>query len=927
MTSGLSVRTKFLWAKKGKPGEMTWLPLYQHMADTAKTAARLWQHRLSSRVKHLLCKGLNAPEDEALMLLMFLAAAHDLGKATPVFQSKPRSFPMDDLDDQLLDGLRASGLPCDYYDSFPERGKTTHALTCQLLLEHFGCNQDIAAVLGAHHGKPADSTDLQRYALAQYRRNYHMGSQGWEAWRDVQRELLDFALRIAGYESVQDLPQLNFDIQLILTGLVIMADWIASNEYHFPYFPYEDDFVPLKDDNRAEDAWFQLNLPTVSCQDALFAEPDYYFDRFQIATPYPAQEAALHIAQRISDPGIFILEAPMGTGKTEAALVTAEIFAQKTQQSGVLFALPTQATSNAIFPRLLAWTRALEFSDSYVIRLAHGKAQFNEEYRTLLEGSRGIGESAGDAIVHQWFEGRKKSLLADFVVGTIDQFLLSALKQKHMMLRHLGLAGKVLVLDECHAYDAYMNKYLDTALAWMGAYGVPVIILSATLPAHRRTELVNAYLRRPSRPKAQRRHPGQSVPPPEPPPAWTTNRAYPLITWTDGETVCQEAVQDSSASWQVALERLEESDLVSRLKPLLAEGGYVGVMLNTVQRAQKYAQALKDAFGETHVTLTHAAFIAPDRAAKEEKLLRMLGKPRDDSPRTGTHIVVGTQVIEQSLDLDFDILVSDLCPMDLLLQRMGRLHRHKRARPAALMQARCFVFGALDEDFESGAKAIYKAYPLMRTKAFLPDASLSLPDDIPRLIQDVYDSSLPLPDPPKGYAAAKEAWDNHITRQEGSAASYCIKRPQQAGSLIDFMAKVASDTAGEAAVRDGGDSVEVLVIHRLEEGLFAPLHWKDSPQIQRGISPSSVPDSQTARMLAQQSLRLPYSLSHEGIIDQTIRDLEASNQPLTKWQESPWLKGMLFLILDKDHKTTLCGYRLAYHRDMGLLCEKEKERT
>ena len=164
----------------------------------------------------------------------------------------------------------------------------------------------------------------------------------------------------------------------------------------------------------------------------------------------------------------------MGAGKTEAALVCAEILAAKTKRTGVFFALPTQATSDGIFPRLLDWIKNLDTDSVHAIELAHGKAQFNEDYQALrlFGGDANVGEDEDDGvIVHQWFGGPKKTLLADFVAGTIDQLLLAALKQKHVMLRHLGLAGKVVVIDECHAYDAYMGQYLYRALNWLGVPG------------------------------------------------------------------------------------------------------------------------------------------------------------------------------------------------------------------------------------------------------------------------------------------------------------------------------------------------------------------------------------------------------------------------------------------------------------------------
>lgn len=911
-----------LWAKKGKPGEMTWLPLPQHLLDAARVARLLWRRWLPESVRHLIESDLDNPElgEE---LLVFLAAAHDVGKGLPLFQSKPKTFQPDDLDSRIVDGLRASGLPAEPFSFFINIAQTPHALATQALLEHWGCDDRIALILGAHHGKPSPQASEGAALIAQYPNHYHLGATGRDAWQAAQAELLDLALQQGDFESLDQLPVPGFLAQVLLTGLVIMADWIASNERLFPYWTYGEPSAPVLDGSRADTAWKKLDLPPPWHTDESVPALDYYQARFKISKPYPAQAEALRIAKQIAAPGIMILEAPMGSGKTEAALVIAENFATKAQKAGVLFALPTQATSNAIFPRLLDWTRQLEIDKAYSVRLAHAKAQFNEGYRQLMEGSSHVGETAEDAVVHQWFEGNKKSLLADFVVGTIDQFLLAALRQKHVMLRHLGLAGKVVILDETHAFSSYMNYYLDRALEWMGAYRVPVIILSATLPAQRRTQLIHAYLGKTQKPAAVGWRQKKQAPPPPPPAPWTISRGYPLITWTEGETVRQQELPHTGVSHQVLLERITREDVPARLKVLLKNGGYAGIMVNTVDRAQQIAAQMKAAFPLDEVTLVHAQFITPDRAELEKKLLSVLGKPRDGQARSGRHIVVGTQVIEQSLDLDFDVLITDLCPMDLLLQRMGRLHRHDRARPEGLTTARCLIMEATGERFEPGAKAIYKTYPLMRTLAFLPEDALRLPDDIPRLVQDVYDDQLPLDPQPEGYETAKREWQDLTAKQEGRAGTYRMRGPGALDSMAGWLEMVPSEAAGEASVRDGGDSVEVLVVYHQADGRYAPLPWTEEGPASQGIYAHETPSSEAARQLAKQSLRLPRRLCHEGIIDKTIAELEVTNKVLSAWQQSPWLKGQLFLVLDAEYEAMLCGYNLCYQKELGLQIQKE----
>jgi group II intron reverse transcriptase/maturase len=233
----------------------------------------------------------------------------------------------------------------------------------------------------------------------------------------------------------------------------------------------------------------------------------------------------------------------------------------------------------------------LGFDEDHSINLAHGKAQFNSDLKKLriFEGEGDVSDDDGEGeghmfFAHQWFNGRKKSMLADFVAGTIDQLLLMALKQKHVMLRHLGLAGKVVIIDECHAYDAYMSQYLKMALSWLGAYGAPVVVLSATLPSDKRRELIGAYLG----------DDGISG-------DWAKSRAYPLITYTDGTAVRYMEVADTDKkSRVVAISRLATEDIADMLENMLSDGGYAGVIMDTVGRAsQQYHQST----GETRATL------------------------------------------------------------------------------------------------------------------------------------------------------------------------------------------------------------------------------------------------------------------------------------------------------------------------------------
>lgn len=929
----LSSQSRVLWAKKSKDYYSTeWLPLHIHMEDAIEVAKLLWNEWLPACTRREIIQGvfntqvcMDDFEHKAESVLVFLAAVHDIGKATPVFQERLRKT---EIDRQLRDQILGSGLPS-YQYIHPKIVR--HYLASQLILERAGFSREFAIILGGHHGHPPGIVQLNGLGEA-YQKDFGWG-KGQEAWMQVQCELLNYALKLAGVsENEAKSWKPNLSAQVLLSGLVIMTDWIASDEVRFPYVDIADRTLPsLK---RAELAWEDLGLPECWIPNNAWMSSDYFFKRFSF-NPRPIQQATLRLLGGTQAPGITIIEAPMGEGKTEAAFAAAELLAYKTKRSGVFLALPTQASANGLFERACKWIENLEDDTYHAVRLVHGKANLNELYNKikvdsdlkssyLVGGETDEGTNYDGVIVHDWFKGRKKGILADFVIGTIDQVLMGALKQKHLALRHLGLANKVVILDECHAYDAYMSNYLYKVLSWLGIYGVPVVILSATLPGEKRLHLVEAYLNKSYSPEYDplfdEKKPEAILP------FWASTRDYPIITYSDGCQLYQEKIDGNTREIEVSINELTANEeIVSVLDDLLSDGGCAGVIVNTVKRAQKIAEALKH-FGEYNVTLLHSRFIAKDRARKEKELLEKLG-PNGNRPLR--HIVVGTQIFEQSCDLDFDVLITDICPMDLLIQRMGRMHRHSRAtRPPKLRQAKCYITGIEDLGFDRGAEIVYGKFLLMKTKALLPFV-IKLPYDIPALVQDTYSPrGVEMPSElHEEYIKAQKAHEEEINKKESKAQTFQISDPvtgpDSLTGWIDMGVIDPSGKRGEATVRDTVNNLEVLVVQKCGES-YHLLPWigKNKGRI---IPADSPPDPELARELAECSIQLPLEVCRN--IDKAIDVLEETALgELQAWQQSDWLRGELFLVLDEEFGAEFCGYHLWYDRNGGLYVSKiEKE--
>jgi CRISPR-associated endonuclease/helicase Cas3 len=578
------------------------------------------------------------------------------------------------------------------------------------------------------------------------------------------------------------------------------------------------------------------------------------------------------------------------------------------------------ATSDGMFGRVKRWAdRAAETGGRLQsIYLAHGKAHLNEEFEGIGVSNENVGDEGADNItVNDWTRGRKKGMLANFVVGTIDQLLFMALMMKHLALRHLALAGKVIVVDECHAFDAYMNGYLTQALKWLGKYRTPVVILSATLPGRTRRRLIEAYLGADSGAARENDEP-----------AWVTNRAYPVITYTDGAEVKQKTVLARSEGAAVRIEYLEDERIAEKLDELLQDGGCAGVICDTVGRAQAMFESLGKHFNDGDVKLVHSRFLSIDRAAKESELRKLLGPDAtlENGERPQKLIVVGTQVLEQSLDIDFDVLISDIAPMDLLIQRIGRLHRHRRrSRPQKLQAARCFITGVASRDdmlFEEVIENIYPRYLLMNTVLLLPD-SIALPADISPLVQSAYDDRSADVDErlAERYAAAKGTYDFTVDDKEARARAFQIRGPdggvhRNMVDWIDVERDDANDKKAEASVRDTEDNLEVIVLWRDGTGRLRLFPWIEERENlgDYELHPGYAPEESVARALAVCTVSLP--LHKDWQIDGAIRELESSGPP--DWQESHWLAGELFLILDEEFRCELIGFDVKYGWETGL---------
>ncbi|GAA1330214.1 CRISPR-associated helicase/endonuclease Cas3 [Catellatospora bangladeshensis] len=907
---------RLIWAKSvcDGQGRLThWLPLQQHLDDSAAVAGLLVDRWVSPQVVGRVARELPDGVEGVRFLACWLAGVHDVGKASPAFSIQ---VPV------LADRMQEAGLFVrQALLSHTERRRVRHELVGHLVVHDFLASRygsrrapiadQLAGVVGSHHGVPPERLMLQE--IGQEREL--VGEGAWEQARLFFLERASAGVPLERYRDVR----LSRPSQVLLTSIVILADWIASNAEFFPLLEAHEPPEDFDLQSRLQSGWEELGLPSRWRPQRVGCDVDSAFrSRFnaEAAGARPVQAAAVRSAAAMAGPGLMVIEAPMGAGKTEAALLAAEELAAASGADGVFVALPTQATTDAMFGRVRKWLDAVPGRDgSASVTLAHGKASLNDKFAGLVR--RGAFAPAYDSdetpvVAHYWLSGRKKGVLASFVVGTIDQVLFAGLKSRHLMLRHLGLAGKVVIIDEVHAYDVYMSQYLNRVLHWLGAYGVPVVLLSATLPAERRAELLAAY-----------DGGAHEVRP---------DLGYPVISTSGGSPALELPLPDTGTT--VVLDRLPDDldTLVSYLRTHLEGGGCAVVVRNTVTRVQETAQRLEVEFGRDNVTINHSRFLACDRARIDRELLDRFGP---EGTRPDLHIVVASQVVEQSLDVDFDLVITDVAPMDLVLQRLGRLHRHRRARPVPVQQARCALVGVEDWADEPvravpGSRRVYGDHLLLRSAALLVDRDvLELPADIAPLVQTAYGVEALGPGSWQAAMvdAAAKATRQAADRVTAARAFLLDEVGSNRLSLVGWVRAGVGDAdespRGVAQVRDGAESLEVLVVQHDTAGSLLTPEW-----IGHGggmpIPTDLEMEPAQARVVAACGLRLPLAMSHPGV-DLDVIDALQQNY-FSSFELSPLLRGQLVLVLDGERRAVIkhgkAHFGLTYDPRRGLVHDK-----
>ena len=649
----------------GKKNKEYSLPLIYHLLDVACVGAYLWDSWLCKEVKEQIEFCL----PEARSLLLLACYIHDIGKCSDFFQKQ-------------LDGEKVTG--------WKDHVTVTNSMLAYYLLEK--------------------NTDKYRSLAKSFVRELISYHHGIQSTRDTEQKLwdnfisfdqissyIDTVLKHLGltkdcfFTKYTDIP---FSIRDILSGLLIMADWIGSNDNIFYYYK---DHVPNYE-LRKNSALGDIKNLLGGTEYKQFANHTDFFTSVFGFNPNALQQAVGSV--NVEEKKLVFVEAPTGHGKTEAALslVYRYLNSPSCYDRGIYIAMPTCATSNALYYRINNFIQSICINPDFC-KLHHSKANlffYNKNNKVDVDNENNsdeiVMENKRDDLKDSVFK-YKLTNARKYIIGTVDHILKMCMNVKHFTMHHACLVNHIIVFDEVHSYDARMFSCLCASLAFLSKYNVPVIILSATMPEDKRQKLMEAYGKDKS----------------------LCLNAYPKSEHIiDDPTVIRVGEKENhkyvhfDLSTQTEFHPSDEYEkdanaVINKIKQLGCNG-YYGVVVNTVERSQNFSEIFIKEFGKENVILLHSRMTSEHRSKVEKQVLSIVGKDKDTKGvpkdrKSGKYfkVIIATQIVEQSIDIDFDCLFTDLCPMDALVQRVGRLHRHSQNnpyRPEALREEWCFVLQA-----------------------------------------------------------------------------------------------------------------------------------------------------------------------------------------------------------------------------------------
>ncbi|MER6094156.1 CRISPR-associated helicase Cas3' [Streptomyces bluensis] len=931
------------WGKFDR-GVLAVYPLLFHMLDAAAIAGELWDRFLTPRQRQLIADGLGVTLGQARCLVAFFAGLHDLGKLS-WFQEQ-EAHPWARVSEDLRADRRG-------WQRMPHERASMHtALHLLIELGYDGQASDspavrVAQILGGHHGRFLQ-VDVDGAASAARVET----ALGGPRWQDLRRRYLALVRRLTQATSVP--TRVSVPAAVLITGVGVVADRLASQRHYWlpkaqaPAFGAGEHYAQAVKD--AAEAVDRSGLARVTLPAVPFAQAHAGLEAPNELQASLIEQLTAAVGKKGA--GIVVVTDATGGGKTVMALEAARIFNAACGTAGVGWLLPTTATADAAYEILEAYVSA-HGPDRAPVTLVHSHSFLNTAYADpQLRGQElstcdayWPGDDQPDAqgrpaervtVPDGWLRGWDRALLAQFTVTTHDQALMAALPVRFNALRLMALSGRTVIVDEAHALTPFMQQPLKTLLHWLGAFGTPVVLLSATMPASTSSDLVRSYLSG----AGHRRDAlaARSFAPAYP--GWLFAAAADATTVTMDQAAGaahaakhrRDAVirqydvrHPSHTDPDDATPREDRlSHVAAELTQVIHGGGCAAVACATVSDAQDTYHYLRTELnwpggvGEDLVLL-HARLPGMQREALTRSIRTQLGP---NGPRPERLIVVTTSLLDMSLNVDVDVLISDLASLARLLQRLGRLWRFETLwgpdsgrRPAWARKqgARLSVLHPTDHRGNTllplAWRTLEPGFLTHATAAHLAQASehpVTLPDDVQHLVESVHGDAVDLTDAPADRQRRHTAHTSRRRAEEHFSAQHIIPAARHVASLADLHRQRLH--ASEAATRLGAMPRRLLPCYRTPDGTLT----LDA----RGTQPLPLDRELTTRQtrtILRHTLPVPVAW---------VADRRSEHRTPAAWKRHPLLADLVLLPQNPGDPTE--GVRFGRHilrldGDLGLV--------
>ncbi|MFF3544747.1 CRISPR-associated helicase Cas3' [Streptomyces platensis] len=846
------------WGKFDR-GVLAVYPLLFHLLDVAAVAGEVWDRVLTRGQRRLIAQGMEVTLEDARRLVMFFCGLHDLGKLSWFQQQEANPWA------RVSDALRVDAQG---WRRMRHERASMHAVLPLLVDAGYLCDMSdspgvrVAQIIGGHHGRFLQ-LDLDG-AARESRVELVLGGP---LWQDLRRRYFDLVRHLTGATVVP--AQVSVPAAVLITGVGVIADRLASSRHYWlpkaqaPAFSAGEHYQQACQE--APTLVDESGLPRVTLPPAAFSQVHHGADAPNALQAALMEQLAAAVGEK--GPGIVVLTDATGGGKTIAGLEAARIFNTSADTAGIAWLLPTTATTDAAYDVLEQYVAAhhperapvslvhshsshnTAYTDHHLA--AHGELTTDEYWPGSRDGEQEDGRPEEQVTVPDgWLRGWDRALLAQFTVATHDQALMAVLPVRFSALRLLALSGRTVIVDEAHSLAPFMQQLLGRLLQWLGALGCPVVLLSATMPAGASDELVRSYLTGAGH--SRRTLPQRSLAPAYP--GWLFAAAADAsITCMNPDAAAAHARlnrrtahmrlfpvrhpshtdPDDAPEREGRLERI-----ATEIAPVVEHGGCAMVACATMADAQQTYQHLRDTLNwpdghNDHLALLHARMPGHEREALIRAIRARLGATgRRPDERL---VVITTSILDMSLDIDVDIMVSDLAPLSILLQRLGRLWRFENRwgptsghRPSWLRQHPGPYLCVLQPTDHQGRtelppawRTLHPAWLSHHTAAYLNrqtegTLTLTLPDDIQHLVETVHDNATELADNTPRLTQLHAAYTSKRRTEEHHGALHLVPPPRHTASLSDLHRHDLRPW--QAATRLGAMPYRLLPVYRTSSG-------------------------------------------------------------------------------------------------------------